>query len=267
MKSGGKNGGFVSHGAPDILLGPDPALLDWKTFLPDPHPVAIIVLSAHWMEEDLFWSTASHPETIHDFGGFPPLLYRIRYPASGAPTIAATLSDALKEKGQSTFSDPTRGLDHGVWIPLSTMNPEASIPVLPLSLSWNMGTQKMFSLGRNLYDVMDTDWYFLASGGVTHNLRKARTGQEIAPWARTFDEWVVNTMMESRWNDLMDYRKIAPDAARNHPTGEHFLPLLTFAGWASRAMEEHPGASLKPVRSGMRYSTISMTGFTLISPE
>ena len=259
------NAGFISHGAPDIILGNDRALTSWKTLLgPREHFRAVVVISAHWMEKELTLSASPHPETIHDFGGFPEELYRLHYPASGSPPIAMELKEKLTKAGWNTMIDNSRGLDHGVWIPLMAMLPDAGIPVVPISLSRKMGTREMFQFGRDLHDIMGNDLFFLASGGVTHNLFEARFSPgEKARWAEEFDAWTVETVLSGKWNNLIDYRSTAPYGSRNHPTEEHFLPLLAFAGWTSRAQEQSPGISLSVSYRDIAYYCISMTGFLL----
>jgi 4,5-DOPA dioxygenase extradiol len=257
--------GFVSHGAPDIILGHDGGLSSWKTYLGPRKPFrAIAVLSAHWMEEEITLSGNPHPETIHDFGGFPAELYQMHYPASGSNAVALDLSDRLSGAGWRSRVDINRGLDHGVWIPLMTMLPDCEIPVIPISLSSAMHTGDMFQLGRDLFDIIGNDLFFLASGGVTHNLFEARfSNGEKAPWAEAFDNWTVETVLSENWNDLINYREMAPHGKRNHPTEEHFPPLLAFAGGTSRSKEISTGASLTVPHRGISYYCVSMTGFSL----
>ncbi|MDA8059807.1 MAG: class III extradiol ring-cleavage dioxygenase [Nitrospiraceae bacterium] len=257
--------GFISHGAPDIILGNDGALASWKSYLGSgTHFRGIVVISAHWMEKEITLSANPHPATIHDFGGFPEELYRMKYPASGSQSMATDLNDRIFKAGWRSKIDLHRGLDHGVWIPLMAMLPDCSLPVVPISLSREMGAESMFQFGRDLHDIMGDDLFFLASGGVTHNLSEARFSEgKGAPWAEEFDRWTVETVLSENWTDLINYRKVAPYGNRNHPTEEHFLPLLSFAGWASRSREKSPGISLSVPHRAMSYYCISMTGFLL----
>lgn len=259
------NAGFLSHGAPDIILGSDPAMSSWKNYLKKETPFrAIAVISAHWMEKKITLSGTPLPETIHDFGGFPEKLYQINYPASGSLQIAKALNDNLSEFGWESSVKTDRGLDHGIWIPLMVMLPEHNIPVVPISLSREIGTREMFQLGRDLHDIIGNDIFFLASGGITHNLNEAHISPGVkARWAEEFEDWTVRTVLSGKWEDLINYRTIAPHGSRNHPTEEHFLPLLAFAGWVSRAQEKAPRISLSVPNRDIAYYCISMTGFLL----
>ncbi len=264
-----KNAGFVSHGAPDIILGTDRALHSWQTYLkPEKNYRAIAVISAHWMEKELTISGNPHPKTIHDFGGFPEELYQMRYPAPGSPSVAMNLNENLSKSGWISKMENNRGLDHGVWIPLMTMSPDSQIPVVPISLSREMGTGEMFQFGRDLHDIAGNDLFFLASGGITHNLFEARvTTGGNARWAEEFDDWTVKTVQAGNWDDLIHYRTAAPYGSRNHPTEEHFLPLLAFAGWASRSLECSPERKISVPNRDISYHCISMTGFLLESTQ
>jgi len=257
--------GFISHGAPDIILGHDGALASWKNYLSKKNPFrAIVVMSAHWMEKELTLSGSPHPETIHDFVGFPEELYHMHYPASGSHAMAMELKDKISGAGWKSSVVVNRGIDHGVWIPLMTMLPDCELPVIPISLSSRMGTGELFQLGRDLHDLIGNDLFFLASGGITHNLFEARfSAGEKARWAEEFDDWTVETVLSENWTDLINYRKTAPYGNRNHPTEEHFFPLLAFAGWASRSREKSLETFLSVPHRDISYYCVSMTGFTL----
>ena len=131
---------FVSHGAPDVLLNPGAAVHMWETLGADlPRPQAILVISAHWAAQEPTVSTAATPETIHDFGGFPAELYSMTYPAPGAPALASRVRELLAAAGLPNAEVPERGLDHGAWIPLKALYPEADIPVVQLALQPHAG--------------------------------------------------------------------------------------------------------------------------------
>lgn len=227
---------FVSHGAPTLALQPNAAHA-FFTHLGEslPRPRAIVVFSAHWETASPCVTAAQRPETIHDFYGFPRPLYDLRYPAPGDPGLAATIVERLQAAGLSAAADGARGLDHGAWIPLLLAYPDAPIPVLQVSLQPHLGTQHHLRLGQALAPLRDQGVLLLASGGTTHNLREFVGQPDEAPaadYARTFAEWVNACLMAGDLEALLDYRRKGPQAARNHPSEEHFLPLFCALGAA-----------------------------------
>jgi 4,5-DOPA dioxygenase extradiol len=201
-----------------------------------PKPSAIVVASAHW-ETALPMATGSdRPQTIHDFGGFPPALYQLRYPAPGAPALAARIAALLKDAGITAGIDGTRGLDHGAWVPLRWMFPDATIPVVEIAVQPARGTAHHLALGRALAPLRDDGVLVIGSGHTTHNLRDwmaDRRGESgIAPYAAEFAEWVAARLADGDTEALVQYRERAPNALRAHPTDEHFLPLFVAYGAA-----------------------------------
>jgi 4,5-DOPA dioxygenase extradiol len=225
---------FVSHGAPTLPLETSAA----NAFLSGlgreiGRPRAILVVSAHWETDAPAVSAASAPETIYDFYGFPRELHRLRYPAPGAPQLAQRAAGLLRAQGLPAVIDPARGLDHGAWTPLILMYPEADIPVTQLSVQPAAGPAHHYRLGEALRPLRDEGVLILGSGGITHNLHEFRgRGRDDAPpaWVAEFNEWIAAVLQSARWQDLVDYRARAPQAARNHPTEEHLLPLFVAAG-------------------------------------
>jgi len=225
---------FVSHGAPTIALDPSDAR-HFLTKLPDaiPRPTAILVVSAHWETATPHVSDATMPETIYDFYGFPQALYDMTYPAPGAPDLAAKMATLLEDAGMGPVMTETRGLDHGAWVLLLLGYPDADIPVTQLSINPNETPAYHYKMGEALRPLRDDGVLILASGNLTHNLSEFR-GQPIdaAPpeWVRAFDEWASWAIAEGRVEDLLNYRALAPEAVRNHPTDEHLLPLFVAMG-------------------------------------
>jgi 4,5-DOPA dioxygenase extradiol len=228
---------FISHGSPMLAIEDSPA----RQFLQQlgkslPRPKAILVASAHWESVGApAVSLAEQPETIHDFGGFPRALFEIAYPAPGAPAVAERAADLLERAGYSVKRSPNRGLDHGAWVPLRLMYPDADIPVLQLSLLRGATPTAHEKLGNALSALRDEGVMVIGSGSLTHNLYEFR-GQGIdAPvpaWVSDFGTW-MNTQLHDRQRDaLLDYRRQAPHAERNHPTEEHLLPLFVAMGAA-----------------------------------
>lgn len=225
---------FLSHGAPTLAIEDGEAHRFLRSYGDElGKPRAILVLSAHFAEPEATVTAADSPATIHDFGGFAPVLYEMTYPAPGSPELAADIEARLSAAGVPTSSTPARGLDHGAWIPLVLMYPEADVPVVQLSIDPRRGAGYHLELGRLLAPLRDDGVLIIGSGGVTHNLRELDwSGDDalVPAWAATFNEWVANAVTEGRIDDLVAYRERAPHAAQNHPTEEHFFPLLCALG-------------------------------------
>jgi len=226
---------FVSHGSPMHALHPGAAGEAWRALAQRlPRPRAILIASAHWETNIPMLTGAEKPETIHDFTNFPEPLYRLRYPAPGAPQLAQRAQSLLKDAGFTAAIDGCRGLDHGAWSPLLYMYPDADIPVVQISLQPALGPRHHLQLGRALRKLSDEDVLIIGSGHLTHNLRDWARGQgEPAPYAREFQTWVFDRLNEHDLDTLADYRSRSPHGARAHPTDEHFLPLFLALGAAS----------------------------------
>lgn len=229
---------FVSHGSPTLLFDDVPA----RDFLRQlgkslPRPKAIVVASAHWETRIPAVNSVAVNETIHDFGGFPQILFDQRYPAPGDPALAARISGQIQAAGLPAGIDPARGLDHGAWVPLKLMYPEADIPVLQVSLQTHLGPAHHLKLGEALAPLAKKDVLILGSGSFTHDLRSVvwRGPQDEPGWVTEFADWTNAALAEGRIGDLVNYRTLAPSAARNHPTEEHFLPLFVTLGAAGKA--------------------------------
>jgi 4,5-DOPA dioxygenase extradiol len=242
---------FVSHGSPLEAVEDDPwsrALAAWAAKRPKPR--AAVVVSAHW-EGPLAATSSAAPATIHDFDGFPEELYKIAYPAPGAPELA---EEVARRAGAAL--DPKRGLDHGAWVPLRKMYPDADVPVVQLSIPLNGDVQP---LGRALADLRKEGVLLIGSGGTVHNLRSLTWGDKDAAtmtWARDFDRWAAERAGDA---DALSRWRTAPEAARAHPSLEHFLPMLFVAAAAL------PGDRLEMIHEGFQYGTLSMRTFARVS--
>jgi 4,5-DOPA dioxygenase extradiol len=228
---------FVPHGAPTFALRPGAAGAALERLTGGlPRPRAIVVVSAHWTTAVPTVGLAPQLETIHDFSGFPAALYAICYPATGCPEAAREVARALADAGLPVALDAERGLDHGAWVPLRFMFPDADVPVIPLSIQPRDGTAGALRLGRALAPLRERGFLVVASGNVTHNLgdyvRAARDGQGTPGYVREFADWVWARLAEGEVEALLDYRRRAPDAARAHPTEEHLVPLYVALGAA-----------------------------------
>jgi len=228
---------FVSHGAPTLALDPGStgaALASLAARMPRLR--AILAISAHWETETPTVSGATHPATIHDFSGFPEPLYGLRYPALGAPWLAERVSALLQAAGFRSAVDPGRGLDHGAWVPLLHMWPDADVPVTQLSIQTRLGPAHHFALGQALAPLAAEGVLVLGTGSVTHNLREFRMSGEneaIAPYVVEFRDWMAERLAAGDTASVIDYRSRAPHAARAHPSEDHLLPLFVALGAAA----------------------------------
>lgn len=248
---------FISHGAPTFALEPGvlgPALSALGARLTGIE--AVLIVSAHWQTRGVCVMTTARPETIHDFGGFPPQLYQLQYPAPGAPAVAAAAGRVLAAAGFAVRYDDQRGLDHGVWVPLRYLYPKANVPVFQVSMPHDLDTRGALQLGKALAPLRDSGVLIVGSGSLTHNLSEFRPDTVAeAPYARAFAQWVREAVVRGDTESLARYRTLAPQAQRAHPTEEHFLPLLV-AGGAGRAAEP-----ITVIEGGMSYGMLSMDAF------
>ena len=226
---------FLSHGSPMTALGGDELNQTWSRLTANlARPDAILMISAHWNARLPLVGASAQPETIHDFGGFPAELYQLRYPAPGSPTLAQEIKQQLIDAGLPAEIDPSRGLDHGAWVPLRTLFPEADVPVIPLSVQPGLGARHHYALGKALASLADRNILIVASGHMTHNLRDYMmpgSGDRPAPATRAFREWVHTQLTDGQHEALLDWEQ-APGARFAHPTPEHFLPLFVALGAA-----------------------------------
>jgi 4,5-DOPA dioxygenase extradiol len=231
---------FLSHGSPLLAIVDSAA----RRFLSGlgrrlPRPAAVVVLSAHHDAEPVEITSGAQPATIHDFGGFPRELYELRYAAPGAPELAARIRALLAAADVDAILEPTRGFDHGAWIPLRLMYPGADLPVVQVSIVSARDAAWHFALGRALRPLRDEGVLLIGSGGATHNLGlymyAGARGDGAPPpaWVASFNDWVVAAIHEQRYDDLLHYRERAPYVDENHPTHEHFLPLFAPLGAAT----------------------------------
>jgi len=246
---------FLSHGSPMLPFTDAPA----RTFLASlgqslPRPDAIVVASAHWETSAPEVSAVDVNTTIHDFRGFPRQLYELHYDAPGAPGVAREVADLLKAAGLSYSIDPQRGLDHGAWVPLLLMYPQADIPVLQVSIQTHLGPAHHLRLGRALAFLRERNVLVIGSGSFTHDLSSFR-GQgvnEPAPdWVNGFADWFDDGLRRNDMDELLAYRRLAPHAVKNHPTDEHLLPLyvaLGAAGATPRVTRLHASATHSVLR-------------------
>lgn len=233
---------FVPHGSPMHALRPGVAGTALKTLADTlSQPRAIIVLSAHWDTALPTVGFADRLATIHDFYGFPEALYALRYPATGCREGAQLVVSAIQSAGLPVQQDAERGLDHGAWIPLRLMFPNADVPVIPVSIQSRGGPEQAYALGQALAPLTEQNFLLVASGNITHNLRDfqqaAQQGGQTPSYVREFSDWIFDQLAAADLKALFDYRQQAPAAARAHPSEEHLLPFFAALG-AGRSMLE-----------------------------
>jgi 4,5-DOPA dioxygenase extradiol len=239
---------FISHGSPMLALQPGasgPALARLASQLPRPR--AIVVVSAHWESRELRVGSTAKPDTWHDFRGFPAELYRVQYPAPGEPQLAGEIMHLLVQAGLTAQLEVERPRDHGAWVPLTLMYPQADIPVVQVSLPSQHGPALQRQVGQALAGLRTQGVLLIGSGSITHNLGELdwQAGPEqIEHWAQAFRDWVVGKLIEQDYAALQDYRRQAPFAARNHPSDEHLLPLFFAQGAGGQFKVEHSGFTL-----------------------
>ncbi|MCX6684751.1 MAG: class III extradiol ring-cleavage dioxygenase [Methanoregula sp.] len=254
---------FVSHGAPTLTLEHVPA----RQFLVDlgsryRSVRAVLCISAHWNTVRPCVNTGKNHETIHDFYGFPPELYHIEYPATGSPNLAGQVVDLLKNAGFTCEVDPTRGLDHGAWVPLRLMFPKAEVPIVQLSIQQSLDPAYHVTLGEAIREVRETDVLVLGSGGAVHPLGNPQTsmgpGAPTGDWAIEFNAWLSSAVTRGDRVNLVNYRTIAPYARQAHPYPDHYMPLLAAFGAAG------PGARGMVLHQSWNPGDLGMGAFEFI---
>ncbi|MBU1363624.1 MAG: dioxygenase [Gammaproteobacteria bacterium] len=226
---------FVPHGSPTFALRPGAAGAALSAMAASlALPRAIVIVSAHWDTTEPTVGFAERPETIHDFWGFPDELYEIRYPATGCPEASREVVAAIANAGLPVASDAGRGLDHGAWVPLRLMFPDAEVPVIPLSIQSRGGPAQAYKLGQALAPLREKGFLVIASGNVTHNLNDfrmaTRNSAQTPDYVRQFSNWLADTLDAQDIDALLDYRRQAPGGAQAHPSDEHLLPFYVALG-------------------------------------
>lgn len=219
---------FLAHGAPPLLddkvwMG---ELAAWARAMP--RPKSILMISAHWEVSPITLAATKTVPLFYDFYGFPERYYQTQYPAPGAPDLASRIRSLIP----GVASDETRGLDHGAYVPLVAMYPEADVPVLQMSIP-TLAPKPLLELGKSLASLRDEGVLIVGSGFLTHNLRTVSfKGGPPPQWASEFDDWIADVLSRRDVDQLMQYRERAPGANYAHPTHEHFVPVIAAMGAA-----------------------------------
>lgn len=222
---------FISHGAPDILLTKGESRDSFQQVASSiAKPKAIIIISAHWVSNVVGITDMDELDTIHDFGGFQPELYKMRYPALGDHALAQRVASLLQEKDFATKLHQTRGLDHGAWMPLSLMYPDADIPVVQVSLPQS-SLERLVDFGKALQPLREEGVLIIGSGGSVHNLGELKFNGGPDSWALEFDDWLKESIENNHSENLISETKLPNNFRRAHPTLEHYAPLIV--SWAA----------------------------------
>lgn len=250
---------FISHGSPTFAIEPGqagPALTALGKTLPRPR--AILIVSPHWTTREPRVATTPRPQTIHDFGGFPPALYQLQYPAPGAPDVAQRAIELLRAAGHKAEADPQWGLDHGAWVPLMHLLPDADVPVFQVSLPARLDGEGAYAYGQALAPLAEEGVLVIGSGSLTHNLYEVRFDAPDAnaeTYALEFAHWINGVVTGRDHARLQQTMAIAPHAQRAHPTAEHLWPLMVAAGAAGA---EVPATRIE---GGITHGVLSMDAF------
>ena len=243
---------YLGHGAPPLLEDAEwmGQLRGWAAGLP--RPSSILIVSAHWQTAPTALSATRPVPLVYDFYGFPQHYYEMTYDAPGAPDLAAKVK-GLMPSTEPVVERESRGLDHGAWVPLKAMYPEARIPVLQLSMP-DLDPAHLFEVGRRLAPLRDEGVLIVGSGFLTHGLpfiHEYFMGKPGAPqWSIDFDEWAMEALDRGDVDALFDFRTKAPGMPFAHPTVEHFAPLFVTLGAVARP-EDAPSYAIEGYAYGL----------------
>ncbi len=252
---------FISHGAPNLVLHNTQAKLFLESYGKSlGRPKAILIASAHFETRAPAVSADAKPEMIYDFGGFEPELYKMVYPAPGSPELAERAVELLATAGLKAQPVAHRGFDHGTWVPLKLLYPDADIPVVQVAIQTQAGAAHHVDMGRALAPLRDEGVLIIGSGSLTHNLGAFFKGgykaDAAAPeWVKDFAVWVEDRVSHGALEDIIHYRERAPFARENHPSEDHFLPLPFAFGAAGE------GAKGTRVHSSHEFGVLMMDAY------
>nr|ASW22755.1 DOPA 4,5-dioxygenase [Bougainvillea glabra] len=228
---------YLAHGDPIMYINKSIKLRHflegWKENVLTEKPKCILVISAHWDTDVPTVNLVEQCDTIHDFDDYPDPLYQIKYPAPGAPKLAMKVQELLKGGGFKCEVDTKRGLDHAVWFPLMFMYPEADIPICELSIQTSKDGTHHYNVGKALSPLLNDDVLIIASGGAVHPSDDTpHFPNGVAPWALEFDNWLEGALLSGRYEDVKEFKKLAPNWEISHPGQEHLYPLHVALGAA-----------------------------------
>jgi 4,5-DOPA dioxygenase extradiol len=247
---------FVSHGAPTFALESEGAARQLRGCGESLKEIkAVLVVSPHWQTHGIEVLTTLSPKTIHDFYGFPEPLYSLQYPATGCPEWANVAAQLLSKSTFPVTINHQRGLDHGAWVPLMHLFPTAQVPTFQISMPHSLNTGSAYQMGRLLAPLREQGILILGSGGITHNLHDLGKAASDLVYVGAFSRWIREALLNNQLEQLLDYREVAPNAKRAHPTEEHLLPLLIALGASD------PEDRLEIIEGGVSYNILSMDSY------
>jgi 4,5-DOPA dioxygenase extradiol len=252
---------FVSHGAPTLPLEPGVPAHQFLAGLGKHFPdiSAVLCISAHWNTPRPAVNAVAEPATIHDFYGFPRELYGISYPARGAPDIARRIARLVETAGLPCDTDTGRGLDHGAWVPLMLMYPDARVPVVQLSIQGHLDPATHLALGDAIAPLRHEGVLVIGSGGAVHPLGDPAValgeGEPTGAWAVAFNDWLNRAVTDGDRTSLVRYRELATSAAHAQPYPDHFMPLLVALGAAG------PGAKGTVIHQSWYWGNLGMGAY------
>ncbi|MFC0561213.1 DODA-type extradiol aromatic ring-opening family dioxygenase [Halalkalibacter alkalisediminis] len=247
---------FIAHGAPLLAIEDN----EYTQFLSQlgkqlPKPKAIVLFSAHWESNVQQVSSIDEYSTIYDFGAFSEELFRIQYPAKGSAEVTKEIQKLFKQHDVSFAIDGSRGLDHGAWVVLRLLYPNADIPVVSMSINRHLSPEEQYQVGKTLACLREKDVLVIGSGGTVHNLRALNWSDngEVDDWALEFDEWLATRLENWDVESLFNYSSQAPGAQLAVPPygNEHFVPLF----YAMGAADNEKSANL--LHRSYRYGNLS----------
>ena len=250
---------YLGHGAPPLLEDPTwmRELGGWAQSLP--RPTSILIVSAHWQSAPMAIGATTRVPLVYDFYGFPEHYYAMRYDAPGAPELAARVK-AMMPASEPVLDRPERGLDHGAWVPLTAMYPDADIPVLQMSMP-DLDPRHLFEVGRRLAPLRDEGVLVVGSGFMTHGLpfiHEYFLGKPGAPaWSMEFDRWASEALERGDLDALFDFRNRAPGMPYAHPTVEHLAPLFVTLG-AGTAPDRAPDTKIEGYWYGLAKRSVEV---------
>jgi 4,5-DOPA dioxygenase extradiol len=245
---------FVGHGSPMNAIEDNEFSQNWKALGKRlTIPKAILAVSAHWYTNGTRTSDVEHPIQIYDMYGFPPNLYELKYPGIGSPSLAENI---LQQLGDKVIIDNRWGIDHGTWSVLTHMFPEATIPIVQLSIDYQASTQGHFALGERLKPLRDQGVLIIGSGNVVHNLSLLDWDREGGyPWAEEFDEYIKTNIRSKSYDKVIDYQQAGKSAEKAFYTPDHYDPLLYVIG------ASEPTDRVEVFNERCMMGAMSMTGY------
>ncbi len=234
-------------------------------------PKAVVIMSPHWMARAPAVMTTPAPATWHDFGGFPPALYQLQYPAPGDPALGQQVMDLLAQAGMTAQADAKRPLDHGAWVPLMHLFPAAQVPVVQVALPQTAGPQQVYAMGQALASLRAQGVLIIGSGSMTHNLEEFfSNGRPVlhdapAPYVTEFARWTEAAVVRRDLPALLNYRSQAPHAVRAHPTDDHFLPMFFALG--AGGLGDSSDTQVNYLSREVLYGSLAMDAFTVTGSQ